>query len=87
LALGKSHIAGPTTPSVREMAFGDLLGRATEAAPDRIALIVGVSDPALRRKWTYTQFCREAHRTARALLRRFKPGEHSPSGLKTFRNG
>jgi hypothetical protein len=58
-----------------EMTFGDLLGRATEAAPDRIALIVGVSDPALRRQWTYTQFYREAHRTARALLRRFKPGK------------
>src|SRR5690242_13508578 len=75
MALTLSHVAGPTTPAVREMTFGDLLRKAAETAPDRIALIAGVPDPAPRRQWSYAQFYREAQRTARALLTRFKPGE------------
>ena len=75
MALTMSHVAGPTTPAVRQMTFGDLLRTATEAAPDRIALISGVPDPTLRRQWTYAELYREAQRTARALLTRFKPGE------------
>ena len=75
MTLTKSHVAGPTTPAVREMTFGDLLRKAAEAAPDRLALIAGVPDPKLRRQWTYAEFYREAQRTARALLSRFKPGE------------
>src|ERR1700754_43826 len=75
MALTQSYVAGPTTPAVREMTFGDLLRQAAEAAPDRPALIEGVPDPKLRRQWTYAQFYREAQRTARALLSRFKPGE------------
>jgi fatty-acyl-CoA synthase len=75
LVLTESYVAGPATPAVREMTFGDLLRRAAQAAPDRIALIAGVPDPALRRQWTYSQLYREAQRTARALLQRFKPGE------------
>ena len=73
--LTESYVAGPVTPAVREMTFGDLLRSAAESAPDRIALIAGVADPALRRRWTYREFYREAQRTARALLCRFKPGE------------
>jgi fatty-acyl-CoA synthase len=75
LALTESCVAGPTTPAVREMTFGDMLCRSAEAAPDRIALIAGVPDPAQRRKWTYSQLYREAQRTARSLVERFKPGE------------
>jgi acyl-CoA synthetase (AMP-forming)/AMP-acid ligase II len=75
VALTESHVAGPALPAVRDMTFGDLLREAAEAAPDRLALIAGVPDPALRRQWTYAQFYREARRTARALLARFKPGE------------
>src|SRR3954471_14966664 len=75
MTLTKSHVAGPATPAVREMTFGDLLRQAAEAAPDRLALVAGVPDPKLRRQWTYAQFYREAQRTARALLSRFKPGE------------
>ena len=57
------------------MTFGDLLRKAAESAPDRLALIAGVPDPKLRRQWTYAQFYHEAQRTARALLSRFKQGE------------
>ena len=52
MALTQSHVAGPATPAVREMTFGDLLRKAAEAAPDRLALIAGVPDPKLRRQWT-----------------------------------
>ena len=75
LALAESYVVGPTTPAVRDMTFGDLLRKAAEEAPDRLALIAGVPDPALRRQWTYAQLFQETQRTARALLTRFKPGE------------
>jgi fatty-acyl-CoA synthase len=51
------------------MTLGDLLRKAAEDHP---ALIAGVADLALRRQWTYTQFYREAQRTARALLPRLR---------------
>src|SRR3954463_491152 len=75
MALTMSHVAGPATPAVREWTFGDLLRKAAEAAPDRLALIAGLPDPAQRRKWTYAELYREAQRTARALSTRFKKGE------------
>lgn len=75
MALTESHVAGPTTPAVRDLTLGELLEQAAKSAPDRLALIAGVIDPALRRQWTYAELYREAERTARALLCRFKPGE------------
>jgi fatty-acyl-CoA synthase len=74
-ALTESYVAGPTTPAVRDITLGRLLEQAARSAPDRIALISGVPDPALRRQWTYSELYSEAQRTARALLSRFKPGE------------
>ena len=68
-------MAGPTTPAVRDITLGRLLEQAARSAPDRIALISGLPDPALRRQWTYSELYSEAQRTARALLSRFKPGE------------
>ncbi len=75
MALTESYIAGPAAPAVRDITLGQLLEQAASSAPDRIALIAGVPDPALRRQWTYSELYAEAQRTARALLRRFKPGE------------
>src|SRR5439155_9526195 len=75
MILTESYIAGPTTPAVRDITLGQLLEQAACAAPDRLALIAGVSDPALRRQWTYSELYTEAQRAARALLHRFKPGE------------
>ncbi len=75
MALTESYVAGPTTPAVRDVTLGQLLEQAARAAPDRIALIAGHPEPALRRRWTYSELYAEAERTARALLTRFKPGE------------
>jgi acyl-CoA synthetase (AMP-forming)/AMP-acid ligase II len=75
MALTESYVAGPAVPAVRDITLGRLLEQAAKSAPDRIALISGVPDPALRRQWTYAELYAEAQRTARALLSRFKPGE------------
>ena len=75
MALTESYVAGPAAPAVRDITLGQLLEQAARSAPDRIALIAGVPDPALRRQWTYSELYSEAQRTARALLSRFKPGE------------
>ena len=75
MTLTVSYVAGPAVPAVRDITLGRLLEQAASSAPDRIALIAGVPDPALRRQWTYCELYSEAQRTARALLCRFKPGE------------
>jgi acyl-CoA synthetase (AMP-forming)/AMP-acid ligase II len=54
---------------------GELLREATEDAPDTIALIEGQPDPLHRRRWTYAELLAESETVARALLRRFEPGE------------
>ncbi len=74
MALKESHVAGVST-TVRDVTLGQLLEQAARSAPDRLALIAGVPDPAARRQWTYAELHSEAQRTARALLCRFKPGE------------
>src|SRR5580692_11940236 len=75
MALTESYLAGPASPAVRDITLGQLLEQAARSAPDRLALIAGLPEPLLRRQWTYAELYREAQRTARALLGRFKPGE------------
>jgi fatty-acyl-CoA synthase len=54
---------------------GSVLRAAAAAAPDRVAMIGGHPDPASRGRWTYAELLAEAERAARALSRRFAPGE------------
>jgi len=75
MAWTESYVAGPAAPALRDITLGQLLEQAAKSAPDRLALIAGVPDPALRRQWTYAELYAEAQRTARALLQHFKPGE------------
>src|SRR5437763_13059054 len=75
MALTEAYVAGPTSPAVRDVTLGQLLEHAARTAPDRIALIYGVPEAALRRQWTYSELFTDAQRTARALLSRFQPGE------------
>jgi fatty-acyl-CoA synthase len=60
---------------IRDITLGDLLRSAAAAAPDRLALVDGVADPALRRHWTYSEFLAATEATACALLARFAPGD------------
>ena len=72
MTLTESYIAGPTTPPVRDVTLGQMLEQAARSAPDRLALIAGVPDPALRRQWTYSELYAEALRTARAQLSKLR---------------
>jgi fatty-acyl-CoA synthase len=75
MGITESYAAGPAEPPVRDVTIGGLLVEAAEAAPDRVALITGVSDPAARRQWTYGELLADARRTARALRAHFEAGE------------
>ena len=75
MPLTLSHATGPTEPPLRDITLGELLAWAAETAPERIALIAGVPDPAARRQWTYAQLHTQAQRTAKALRAHFEPGE------------
>lgn len=61
--------------SAPKIAIGDLLREAARVAGDRVALVDGVADPALRRRWTYAELLTDAETVARALLKRFQPGD------------
>lgn len=61
--------------SYLEITLGDFLRAAARASGERIALVDGVADPALRRRWTYDRLLQEAEQLARALLGRFQPGD------------
>jgi fatty-acyl-CoA synthase len=66
---------GPDQPAVLELTIGQLLQRAAAQAPERLALVAGVADPAQRRSWTYAHLLDDATLAAHALLTRFQPGE------------
>lgn len=59
---------------VLERSIGDALRAAAASHGARAALIEGVEGP--RRRWTYAQLLADAEQVARALLGRFRPGEH-----------
>ncbi len=68
---------GTSTTAVRDVTLGQLLEQAARSAPDRLALIAGVPDPAARRQWTYAELARRgaAHRArAAAPLRAGRAG-------------
>jgi fatty-acyl-CoA synthase len=73
--LTEAHTKGPSSPPTRDLTLGQLLEQAAQRAPDRLALVAGVADPTARRRWTYKELLDQSLRTARALQKRFKPGE------------
>jgi fatty-acyl-CoA synthase len=64
-----------TLTPLRESTIGSILCDAAAAAPDKVALIDGDPVRGKRRRWTYLALLADAERAARALLRRFSPGE------------
>lgn len=72
--LQRSH--WPAEPGeVRETTVCDALYHAASTVPNRLALVDCLSDPASRREWSYAEFVADAERVARALLRRYSPGD------------
>ncbi len=69
--LTSSYWPADRSRSLLEVTLGGLLRQVAREVPDRIALVDGVSDPALRRRWSYANLLRDAERVARALLTRF----------------
>ena len=62
--------------AVLEVSIGDALRSAAAAWPRRVALVEGGSQKEARRRWTFEELLSEAEMVARALLLRFRPGEH-----------
>lgn len=73
--LTEAHWPAVTEPALIEATIGDVLRAVAARHPDRVALVWGDPDPALRRSWTYRVLLEQAERLARALLRDFVPGE------------
>jgi fatty-acyl-CoA synthase len=57
------------------MRVGVIVGVGAAAAPDRLALVDAVPEPAARREWTYAELLTDVERVARALLARHEPGD------------
>jgi len=70
-----SYWTGEAGGELPDETVGSLLRRAAGRAPDTVALVEGVPEPAERRRWTYAELLDEAERAARALLGRFAPGD------------
>jgi fatty-acyl-CoA synthase len=73
--LTTSYWPADTSEPVLGTTVGSVLRAAAAAAPDRVAMIGGHPDPARRGRWTYAELLAEAEQAARALSRRFAPGE------------
>ncbi|MGA2306074.1 MAG: AMP-binding protein [Acidimicrobiales bacterium] len=73
--LSVSHWPAENSSAVAETTVGGVLRAAAAAAADQVALVAGLPDPALRRRWTYAELLERSERVARALAARFAPGE------------
>ena len=72
---GLSYWAADTAEDLIDCTLGELLRSVAAEVPDRIALVDGVADPKLRRRWTYREMVGIAEQVARSLLTRFSPGD------------
>ena len=71
-----SYLPAETTEPVFDISIGDALRKAAATWPHRLALVEGVVETGVRRRWTFAQLLGDSEKVARALLRRFAPGEH-----------
>ena len=73
--LVESYWPADISTPLRQETIGMLLRHAAATAGERIALVDGQADPALRTTWSYQELLGAAEAAARALLERFEPGE------------
>jgi fatty-acyl-CoA synthase len=76
LSAGLSYRSGDTSTPQIPQTIGDALRAAAAAVPDRRAIVEGTPGPSPRRTLTYAELLERAERVGRALLTRFRPGEH-----------
>src|SRR5215472_4952777 len=74
-ALTTSYWPADTSEPVLGTTVGSVLRAAAAADPSALAMVGGLPDPAMRRRWTYGDLLAEAEQAARALTQRFAPGE------------
>ncbi len=74
-AVTTSYWPADISVPVLDTTVGGVLRAAAAAGPDMLAMVGGVPDPALRRRWTYAELLAETEQAARALTARFAPGE------------
>ena len=74
-SLWDAHEFGTDVEPLPDLTVGEALRRAVDTAPDEIALVAGVTDPALRHRWTYASLWDASARCAHWLLERMEPGE------------
>ncbi|GAA5151150.1 AMP-binding protein [Pseudonocardia eucalypti] len=73
--LTRSLWPADTSVPVAETTVGELLRDTAARAPDELALVAGVGDPAARRRWTYAELVADADAVAGVLLEHLEPGE------------
>lgn len=73
--LAESFWPADASEPLLETTLGDLLRQCAAETPGRVAFVEGVGAPLARRRWTYAGLLASAETVARALLRRFRPGE------------
>jgi fatty-acyl-CoA synthase len=75
VSLSESYWSRDESEPLLETTLGELLRQRAVDAPDLIAFVEGTQVYAERRRWTYSALLASAESVARALLRRFSPGE------------
>jgi len=73
--LTESYWPGDFSQPLADVSLGDLLRQLAREVPDRVAFVEAPMPPQASRRWTYAQLLAAAETSARALLRRFRPGE------------
>lgn len=73
--LTESYWPADTSRPLFDWTLGQALRDAAAAAPQRLALVAGVTDSTKRRRWTYAELLADSEQLASALLTKFSPGE------------
>lgn len=68
--LATSYWPADTSAPVMETTVGGVLRAAAAAWPGRLAMVAGLPDPGMRKRWTYAELLADAERAARALTTR-----------------
>lgn len=88
ICLTESYWSRDDSEPLLETTLGELLRTRAADSPERVAFVEGTQPNAERRRWTYGALLASAEYVARALLRRFSPGERvavwSPSAAFIF---
>ncbi len=74
--LTESYFPSQVDDDVREVTIGGLLRETATKYPHDIGLVEIENDGSKGRQWTYNELLNESVTLAKALVSRFKPGEH-----------